>query len=364
MKKILVTGSLGYIGSALTGYLEGRGYQCTGCDVGFFKNNLLYPSQDSNFILKDARELCEKDLKGFDVVVHLAGISNDPMGSLDPNSVYDPTREYSLKIARFCKSLGIKFIFASSCSVYGIGQEERLSEESPTRPQTHYSINKVQIEEDLAELSGSDFSPIALRFATIFGLSSRIRFDVVINMFVGMALTDKKVVLNSDGRAWRPNLHILDACEAIRHSIDLSYKESELLVLNVGDDSNNLQIIEIAKMLCKLVPGSELKFLNENPDLDQNGLIRDRKINEDKDRRTYRVSFEKIRKVLPGFECSWSVENGIKNMIEGLEGLEFNSHVFKKRGFYRLQHLEDLFEEKMITPDLRWTVSSSPEMLL
>jgi nucleoside-diphosphate-sugar epimerase len=354
MYKILITGSLGYLGSVLSKHLTEHGYDCIGCDIGFFKDNLLYPSQDSSFILKDARDLSEKDLKGIGVVVHLAGISNDPMGNLDPASVYDPTREYSLEIARLCRGLGIRFIFASSCSVYGIGDEERLCEESQTHPQTHYSLNKIQIEKDLAELSGSDFSPIALRFATVFGLSPRIRFDVVINMLVGMALADGKVVLNSDGSAWRPNLHILDACEAIRRSIQFNYQEPELLVLNVGADENNLQVIEVAETICKLVPGSEIKFLDENPDLDQDGLIRDRKINEGKDRRTYRVSFEKIKQVLPTFICNWSIEEGIQNMIEGFKSIEFNSLVFKHRGFYRLQHLENLFEDKLITDDLKW----------
>jgi len=353
MERILITGSLGYLGSKLSSYLTSRGYDCTGYDTGFFKESVLYPTSDSKFVLRDARDILEDDLRDMDVVVHLAGISNDPVGNLDPATVYDPTREYTLNIAQFCKKLGIRFIFASSCSVYGVGGVERLTEVSNTHPQTYYSINKMQIEEDLATISDCNFSPIALRFATVFGLSPRMRFDVVINMLVGMAVSEGKIVLNSDGKAWRPNLHILDACDAIRCAIDLKYDKPELLVLNVGADANNLQVINVAEIICQLVPGSKLKFLNDNPDLDQEGLIRDRKINEDSDTRTYRVSFEKIKRLMPKFECKWSVEEGVKNMVAGLNDLSFNSEVFKSRRFYRLQHLEDLYERKQVSVHLR-----------
>lgn len=355
MKKILITGSLGYIGSVLTPFLEERGYKTIGYDTGFFKDGILYKPQETETIFEDIRDLEENDFKGIDAVVHLAGISNDPLKKLDAAKVYDPTREYSLNIAKFCKKLGIKFIFASSCSVYGIGGDDFLTETSPVHPQTGYSLNKLQIEEDLRSISDKDFSPIALRFATAFGLSPRIRFDVVVNMFAGMAFTEKAIVLNTDGTPWRPNLHIMDFCEAIRRSIELDYNAGELLVMNVGSEENNLQVIQIAKTVAAAVPGCEVKFLTENPELDKEGLIADRKVKSGGvDMRTYKVSFEKIKKMLPGFECEWSVERGVKEMISKFEEIGLTREIFKNRGFYRLQQLEYLHENNFLSDDLHW----------
>jgi nucleoside-diphosphate-sugar epimerase len=357
MEKILITGSLGYIGSIMSSNLAENGYDCIGYDTGFFKNNLLYSPPQTKTVLKDVRDLTESDLHNVDVVVHLAGISNDPMGNLSAELVYDPTRIYSLKIAKLCKKIGVRFIFASSCSVYGLGGGEQLTESSDANPQTGYSLNKLQIEEDLHSISDKNFSPIALRFATIFGLSPRIRFDVVINMLVGMAVSEGTIVLNSDGQAWRPNLHILDACEAVRCAIDLKYDGQELLVLNVGGDKNNLQVIQIAEIIQQCVSGSELKFLNDNPDIDKDGLIRDRKVKQGRDTRTYKVSFEKIHKTMSSFKCKWSVEDGVRDMVSVLNDLSFNTEIFKRKGFYRLQHLEYLCANNLISDDLRWVTS-------
>jgi len=355
----LITGSLGYFGSVLSDHLAENGYDCIGYDTGFFKNCLLYPPPQTKTVLKDVRDMTEYDLKNIDVVVHLAGISNDPMGNLNAESVYNPTRAYALKIAKLCKKLGIRFVFASSCSVYGLGGDELLGESSETHPQTGYSLNKLQIEEDLRSISDQNFSPIALRFATIFGLSPRIRFDVVINMLVGMAVSGGMIILNSDGKSWRPNLHILDACEAVRCAIDLKYDGQDLMVLNVGADENNLQVIEIAEIIRQCVPETELTFLHDNPELDRDGLIQDRKIKQGTDTRTYRVSFEKLKWAMPALTIGWSVEKGVRNMVAGLNELSFDTEVFKRRGFYRLQHLEDLYGNNKISDNLRWKCSES-----
>lgn len=358
MGKILVTGSLGYLGSVLTKYLTENGFDCIGYDTGFFKDSLLYAAPNTETVFRDARDITEADLKNIDAVVHLAGISNDPMGKLDSARIYDPTRKYAFDIAKMCKKLGIKFIFASSCSIYGLGEDEFLTEESTVHPQTGYSLNKLQVEEDLRSISDKDFSPIALRFATVFGHSPRIRFDVVINMLTGMAVANKIIILNSDGKAWRPNLHIQDVCQSIRRAIESNYSGGELLILNVGSDENNLQVIDIAKTIQRVIPGCELKFLNENPELDKEGLIQDRKIkNSGGDTRTYKVSFEKISKMLPGFKCEWTVERGVKDMAAKVEELSFDMQVFKQKGFYRLQQLEYLYENDYISDDLRWLKS-------
>jgi nucleoside-diphosphate-sugar epimerase len=360
MKRVLVAGSLGYLGSVLTKYLADEGFDCIGVDTGFFKDSVLYSPAPTQTVFRDARSISAADLKNVDVVVQLAGISNDPMGKLDPARVYDPTRVYSFEIAKMCKRLGVRFIFASSCSVYGLGGDELLTETSVTQPQTFYSMNKLHIENDLRTISDKDFSPIALRFATVFGPSPRIRFDVVINMLTGMAVSTGKIVLNSNGLSWRPNLHILDVCQAIRCAIDFDYRSSELLVLNVGTDENNLQVIEIARTIQQAVSGCELTSLAENPDLDKEGLIRDRKVKGGADTRTYRVSFEKIKKVLPAFQCAWTVERGVKDLVTLLKNLPLSPVVFKSRGFYRLQHLEYLYENGYLSDELFWLKSQVP----
>jgi nucleoside-diphosphate-sugar epimerase len=235
-----------------------------------------------------------------------------------------------------------------------LGEQELLTERSATYPQTSYSSNKLQIESDLQSISGGGFSPIALRFATVFGASPRIRFDVVVNMLTGMAVSSRSIVLNSNGLSWRPNLHILDACQAIRCAIALDYRGNELLIVNVGADEANLQVLDIAKIIQKNIPKCELKYLSENPELDAEGLIRDRKVKNGGDTRSYKVSFEKIKKIMPDFECQWSVEKGVNDMVELFERLSFSSVLFKSRGFYRLQHLEYLHAAGYVSDQLSW----------
>jgi len=353
-KKVAITGSLGYIGSVLGSYLTEFGYSCIGYDTGFFKNCLLYSPKDIQTVSRDARDIVEKDLDGVDVLVHLAGIANDPMRKLDEAKVYDPTLEYALGLAKICKKNGIKFIFASSCSVYGRSEDGLVNEDSVVFPQTGYSLNKVKIENGLRNLSDKNFSPISLRFSTVFGLSPRMRFDTVTNMFAGMAITDGKLILNSDGTPWRPIVHIQDACEAIKRSIEFDHNNGELLVLNVGDEANNLQVINIAEVVAGAIPGCTVESLVANPQLDKEGLIRDRKIKGGVDTRTYKVSFQKIREVFPGFKCTWSAERGVKEMTEFFKILPLTKEIFKQICYYRLQQLEYLHENNHISDELRW----------
>ncbi len=341
MKKILIIGSLGYLGSRLTDYFQEYGYECTGSDIGFFQYGVLYHPKPVKNLGKTAQEITKEDINGHDVVILLAGISNDPFGNLNPAEIYDPTREYSLKIAKHCKELGVHYIFPSSCSVYGIGGEA-LDEESPTNPQTPYSLNKIQIEEELKKIADKNFSPIALRLATVFGCSPRIRFDVVINMLCGLAVTQKKIILNSNGQAWRPHLYIEDVCEAFRCCVEWNYDEGKLLILNVGRNDNNLRIIDIAKLVQQEVKGCQLEFMDQNLVSESNEMLKDRKIVDGVDKRTYQVNFDRIHNKLPNFNAKWDVETGLKQLIEDLERWELEEVKFKQRDFYRLQQLDHL----------------------
>ncbi len=360
-KKLLITGCGGYLGSYLIPFiLKQKNYEVIGYDIGFFKGCNLYenPEFENNLILKDARNLESSDIENCDSVIHLAGISNDPLNKLTSEKVYDPSRHYTMKIAKLCKSLKKKFIFASSCSVYGAAKTNNyLTEDSKTNPQTGYSLNKLQIEEDLKMIADKNFFPICLRFATVFGVSSRIRFDVVINMLVGMGLTEGKIKLNSDGEAWRPNLYIEDACSSILHFVEYKRKEDDgnILILNIGRNDNNLKIIEIANIIRDLIPNSEVEFLNNSVEVKKNQLFIDRKIKEGKDKRTYKVSFDKAKDKYK-FECKFTIKDGIAKMIQDFEVIKLNSEKFKFNGFYRLQYLESLHQKNLIDDNLKWKI--------
>jgi nucleoside-diphosphate-sugar epimerase len=355
MQKILIIGNQGYLGSHLTEYLIDRGYDCQGIDTGFFENGILMQPKPITTKAMDARFIGEENIKGFDAVIVLAGISNDPFGNMPVSQIYDPTRDYALKIASMCKKLGIKFLYPSSCSVYGAAMDTSLLDETmTTNPQTPYSINKLQVEEGLSKLADDSFTPIALRLSTIYGMSSRIRFDCVINMLCGLALTTKKVTLNSNGEAWRPHLHIEDACQAFQKCIDWDINSGELVVLNVGRNEDNLKIIDVAKMIHQNVEGSQLNYLSNKDEDDRDNLIKDRKIQDGVDTRTYKVLFNKINIVLPDFNCKWNVERGVKQLLNELQYIELSDEVFNRKEFYRLQQIEFLHKQNMIDDDLFW----------
>ena len=356
-KKILITGSLGYLGSALTAYLQQRGLECKGYDIGFFKDCQLYPARDLSVTIGDMRDFSEEYLDDVQVVIHLAAVSNDPFGNLDAAKIYDPTRWYAVRLAKLCKARGIKFIFPSSCSVYGKGFDRYLDESSPLDPQTPYSLNKWQIEEDLKALSSRDFSPIILRLATVFGLSPRMRFDLVVNMLAGMAVAEARIILNSDGKAWRPHVHIQDVCKAFYDAIHFQWQGDQPLIVNVGDDEQNFQISSIAEMVQKRLPSSEIIYLpkiQHAPPTGDMDLVRDRKIQDGVDVRTYKVSFGLIKRTFKGFRCDWSVERGIARMIDELQRLGLSASELKNVNYYRLQKIEYLYQNKLITGDLRW----------
>ena len=338
-KKVLIIGNLGYLGSRLSEYLMEFGYEVAGADTGYFMNGVIHPTKDPKTQIMSATNFTAKHLDGFDAVIQLAGISNDPVGSLDPETFYKPSVLYSLKIASLCRELGIQYIFPSSCSVYGIS-DTKQNEESQVAPQTHYSKNKIEIEEGLKQLVTDDFNPIALRLATIFGPSPRIRFDVVINMLVGMAASRGEILLNSNGLAWRPHLYIDDACEAFRCCLEKKLTGGELAVLNVGMDQNNWRILDVANHISSIfddVPVAFLKDVNRNDD-----LIVDRKVTDGVDVRNYQVSFDKISDFLPNFKCRYTIEKGVGELKEWLQKYRVDATKFSQRDFYRLQQMEFL----------------------
>ncbi len=353
-QKVLITGGLGYLGSVIAPYLSEHGFDVTILDTGFFKNSLLFPPSAFKIILKDARDVQEDDLKGMDAVLHLAGVSNDPFGNLSAEKIYDPTRVYTRDIALLCKNKGIRFIFASSCSVYGKGSKDvLLDEDSPMDPQTPYSINKLQIEGDLRRLADKTFSPVALRFATAFGVSPRMRFDIVVNMLVGMAVAEKKIVLNSDGQAWRPHVYVRDIAESLLCALGSQYGEGDLLVLNVGREDNNMKIIDVAKIVAEECGNIPVSFMTGASG--ESGLIKNKLIGvSGRDTRSYKVAFKKIKEYLPEFECRYSVRAGVREARDKFEEIRIDRAAFQNPKFYRLQTIDRLFKQGKIDDDLRW----------
>ena len=355
-KTILVTGSLGYIGTVLTPHLIDRGYKVLGLDTGFFNDCKLYEKNDTNVLITDMRNFDKRLLDNIDVVVHLASIAYDPFGNLDPKEIYDPITKYSLSLAKLCKEKKIKFIWPSSCSVYGISNDI-INEESILDPQTAYSKNKVDFEKELIKISDKSFQPIILRLATLYGFSNRIRFDLVLNMFAGMSYLNNKIVLNSNGQSWRPVVHINDVVKAITTCIkDEPVKQNNnALILNVGCTEDNYKIVDIAKKVSDANPGTNVEFINYQKDLDDDeNRILDQNINDGIDVRTYRVSFEKIKEIYPNFSTDWNIVKGVTKMLEKFDELNLQSVDFNNSKFYRLKTMEKLYQDGLIDAQLNW----------
>jgi|TARA_B110000971_G_C19978498_1_gene486182 nucleoside-diphosphate-sugar epimerase len=348
LPRILIGGSNGYIGTKLCEFLKKKNYDFETFDINLFAKCLLYPIKKkykSSF--KDVRDIDDDYLKKFDVYIHLPGISNNPVDNFkNKKKIYDITREYTKKIALKCKRNNVKFIFASSCSVYGEGKKKNLTENSKCNPITHYSKNKLEIEKDLKLISDKNFNPIILRISTLFGFSPRMRFDLALPMFLVMAKLNKKIQLNSDGESWRPHLYLDDLISIFEKCFFI--KNKKLIVINVGSNQNNFKIIDVAKLISKLTK-SKLNFLNNE---NKNLLIKDKTVNYGKDKRNYSVSFQKIEKIFPSFKFT-SVKNGLIKDIKILRKLKISKNVLSDKKYFRLFYLSHLIKNKKIDKNLR-----------
>lgn len=357
-QRVLVTGALGYIGSVLIDYLQQRHCEVTTLDTGFFESCLLSAEiSRGNFWRMDMRELTADRLTEFDAVIHLAGISNDPFGDLMPPQVYDSSTDYSVQLAKWCKAQQKKFIFASSCSIYGKAMEPVTTELTQPNPQTFYSLNKLQIEQQVSALADQEFRPVLLRLATLYGPSPRMRFDIVVNMLTAMAATSGAIVLNSDGRANRPFLHIEDACQAFYCALSIETPEAGAIILNVGQDQENYSILEVAELISKTHGSCELKSLVNVTNVAEQELFKDRKLQDGVDSRDYKVSFAKIKQLMPTFKPKWQLSSGIKQLFEYYQEVGLTDVNFKSADFFRLQTMEALYKTGRITSELKWATS-------
>jgi nucleoside-diphosphate-sugar epimerase len=338
--KILVTGTEGYLGSLLAPLLLQRGHEVIGVDTGFYKVGWLYNGTEltAKTLNKDIRNITAEDLQGVEAVVHMAELSNDPTGQLSPTITFDINHKGSVRLANLAKAAGVRrFVYMSSCSVYGVATGEDVSEASATNPQTDYAICKTLVERDLQPMADDDFSPTFMRNATAFGASPRMRFDIVLNNLAGLAWTTKEIKMTSDGTPWRPLVHALDIAKAIICILEAPRDVVHNQIFNVGDTAQNYQVKEIAQTVAQVFKGCQLSFGDSGAD-----------------NRSYRVSFAKINTTLPGFKCDWNAQRGAQQLYDLFQQIDLSDDTFQFRGFTRLKQLEYLIGTQQIDKDFFW----------
>jgi nucleoside-diphosphate-sugar epimerase len=338
--RVLLTGADGYIGVRMGHVLLERGHDVTGLDTGFHRVGWLYNSDERRprMLTKDIREVTVDDLVGYDAVVHLAELSNDPVGEINPDVTYSINHRGSLLLATLAKQAAVeRFVHMSSCSVYGAAGDRPSREGDPVEPLTAYAKCKVLIEQDVARLADKTFSPTFLRNATAYGASPRQRFDLVVNDLAATAFLDKEIRMTSDGTPWRPFVHVLDISHAVACVLDADRGTVHNEIFNVGSDNQNYQVRQIAEIVSDLVPGCTLAF----------GV-------SSADKRNYRADFTKIHERLPGFTCSWDVERGAKELLEQFRRIGFDHGLYRFRGHTRIRQIQHLLGTGQVDDDLYW----------
>lgn len=339
--RIIYTGADGYIGALLGPNLLKNGYEAIGVDTGLYRRGWLFDDGKTRpmVISKDIRQLSERELADVDAVVHLAELSNDPLGENDPEITTEINHRGSVEFARLCKLAGVaRFVYASSCSIYGAAGSDLKTENSEFDPQTAYARCKVLTERELSAMGDSHFTPIILRNATAFGASPRQRFDLVLNNLAGFAYTTGQVRVMSDGTPYRPLVHVEDICQAIICALKAPREAVYRQAFNVGADAQNYTVREIADIVCQTFPASRVTYGPAGPD-----------------NRSYRVSFSKIREHMPSFRCVWSAERGAMQMKAIFERIQLDEETFLAAPFTRLSELRHLRRTEQLDPKLLWT---------
>jgi nucleoside-diphosphate-sugar epimerase len=340
MGRVLVTGSHGYLGSVLAPFLVESGHDVLGFDTRFYRR-CDFVAQSSHFptIDGDVRDIGPAELEGFDAIVHLAALSNDPLGDLDPTLTAQINCEATLKLASAAREAGVRrFLFASSCAMYGAsGSDDTLDENAPLRPLTAYAESKVRSEEGLLELDGPDFATVALRSATMYGVSPRLRLDIVLNNLAGWSHTTGRIRLLSDGTAWRPLVHIRDVAKAVLALLEAPEEWIRGDAINIGSNSQNYVIRDLAEVLAEIT-GCELEVAE--------GSVADQ--------RSYRVDFSKLEQMFPDLRFDWDARRGARELIDAYRDVGLTREQFDGDRYTRLRRLRRLLDEQALDRDLRW----------
>ena len=341
--KVLVTGSLGYIGTVLVPMLVEKKHEVIGLDTDYYERCTFTGEVPSKEVIKkDVRDVQIEDLAGFDAIIHLAGLSNDPLGDYRPELTEIINGKASVRLAELAKEAGVeRFLFASSCSNYGAAGDNFLDEEAPFNPVTPYGKSKAKVEEALRKMADDDFSPVYLRASTAYGVSPRLRFDLVTNNLTAWAFTTGRVFLKSDGSPWRPIVHIRDIAlayiAALQAPRDLIHNEA----FNIGTTTENYQVREIAQLVKEIVPNCRVDFAaGASPD-----------------KRNYRVNCDKIASTLHEFKPQWTARRGIEELYNEYKKTGLTLEEFEGPKYMRIAHIKGLIEEGRLDESLRWTNS-------
>jgi nucleoside-diphosphate-sugar epimerase len=339
-KRILITGHEGYIGSVMVPVFLKEGYAVTGLDSGYFRQCTLKAERaDIPRLDKDLRNVSVDDLQGFHAVIHLAALSNDPIGNLDEEWTRQINDQGTVNLATCAKAAGVeRFLFSSSCIMYGLSEAEVVNEDSPLDPRTEYARSKVRAERALAELAGDGFSPSFLRNGTVYGLSPCMRFDTVLNDLMGTAVTTGKVIVLSDGKPWRPVVHVEDVARAFMAVLEAPVEKIHNQAFNTGSNHLNHQIIELARIVAATVPECALEV----------------RASSSADQRTYKADFAKFARTFPEFSFKWTAETGAADLYRAFTGIGLTAADFTDDRYTRLKWLRHLLDTKQLNGQLRW----------
>jgi len=339
--RIMVTGSQGYIGTVLVRTLKDKGYEVVGLDTDLYEQCTFGSDglPDVRLVRKDVRDVGASDLEGIEAIFHLAALSNDPLSDLNPRLTYEINHAASVRLAGLAKEAGVKrFVFSSSCSTYGAAGDEMLTESAAFNPVTPYGDSKVLVERDVSALADERFSPVFLRNATAYGVSPRMRFDLVLNNLVAWAYATGLVYIKSDGTPWRPIVHIEDISSAFIAAVEAPRELVSNQAFNVGMNGENYQIRDLAEIVEQTVPGCRIEFAQD----------------AGPDKRNYRVDFSKVAAVLPSFKPQWNARKGAVELLEAYRRVGLVLEDFEGPRFKRIDHIKRLLSTKLLDENLRW----------